>query len=62
MENLKIEMKPVIITDQNLKDLKGVVFKLKFEATADGSECEKIIKLLQSLPFPVTEKSGDKAK
>lgn len=46
MENLKVEMKPIIIDD-------GIKFRLKVETLAGAVECEEIIKYLQ-------KKSGDK--
>jgi len=41
MENLKVEMRPIVGDD-------NITFKLKIEAIAGAVECEEIIKYLQS--------------
>lgn len=41
MENLKVDMKPVVSDS-------GLTFKLKIEATAGAVECEEIIRYIQS--------------
>lgn len=48
MENLKVDMKPIVSDN-------GLTFKLKIEATAGAVECEEIIKYLQA-------KTKDKVK
>jgi|GEM_PF-4641080 len=62
MQNLKLETKPVVITDQNLKDIKGMTFKIKFEAMGTAEECERIVKLLQSMAPEDVLKVTDKSK
>ena len=56
MENLKIEMKPLIKKDPSGKDV--IAFRLKVDIVGGAVECEEVIKYLQSKGAVISK--GDK--
>ncbi len=57
MDNLKIEMKPLIKKDPSGKDV--IAFRLKVDIIGGAVECEKVIKYLQDMGATITKNNAE---